>query len=61
MMPPPEALRHIRKYDLRMTQGELAEALGVTRITLTKWETGSTPIGNWRMLSLALDSLKGRQ
>lgn len=36
-----EMLRHARRYK-RLTQGELAEELGVHRTTLVRWESGLT-------------------
>lgn len=32
------------RWRLGLTQGQMAQVLGVTRITITRWETGSRPI-----------------
>lgn len=39
----PQELRRIRK-NLSLTQEQLAERLGVTRVTIARWETGARRI-----------------
>lgn len=35
-----DKVKHLRERYLVMTQGELAEALGVARVSVNGWETG---------------------
>jgi transcriptional regulator with XRE-family HTH domain len=44
-----------------MTQAELADELTVSRITLTRWETGVMVIENPGMLRLAMLGLKAER
>jgi len=37
-------LKRIRETELKLTQMELAEHMGVTRETVTRWEIGKRPI-----------------
>lgn len=39
-LPPPEMARYIRKA-ARVTQGRLAMEIGVDRVTLARWESGT--------------------
>ena len=55
-----EQLREERSR-LRMTQEELAEELGVSRVTLNRWERETMAIQQQRMLILALESIKRRK
>jgi len=36
----PKTVKRIRENELKMTQSELAKALGVQRNTVTRWEMG---------------------
>jgi DNA-binding XRE family transcriptional regulator len=49
-----------RRESLELTQAKLAEAIGVNRVTLARWETGvSTPRGlSARQLGATLDRLE---
>jgi transcriptional regulator with XRE-family HTH domain len=53
-----EELREERRR-LGMTQAQLADQLGVSRVTVTRWEGGVT-IDQPRMLILALESIRRR-
>jgi transcriptional regulator with XRE-family HTH domain len=53
-----EELREERRR-LGMTQAQLADHLGVSRVTVTRWEGGVT-IDQPRMLILALESIRRR-
>ena len=53
----PDELRARRKA-LGYTQGQLAELLGVHRVTVGKWEGGQIAIEHPKMLSLALSTLE---
>jgi transcriptional regulator with XRE-family HTH domain len=46
-----------RRRSLDMSQSELAEALGIARNTIARWERADLPIGSPRLVSLALDGL----
>lgn len=46
-----------RRARLGVTQAELARALAVHPVTVAQWERGVKPIGNGRILRLALDWL----
>ncbi len=50
----PEEVRYLRET-LGMTQVELAERLGISRVTLARWETACAPLA--RPSSLALRSI----
>lgn len=52
----PEELRK-RRQKMGLTQGELATRLGVHRITVTRWETGASPIERPAMLRVMLQHL----
>lgn len=34
----------------RKNQAEMGEALGVTRVTISRWENGENPIPSWALL-----------
>jgi len=51
-----QEIKAVRK-ELGLNQTQLAEKLGVHRVTLAKWETGEVEPENPIMLRLALDSL----
>lgn len=53
-------LREMRKK-LGMTQVELAEALGVSQVTISSWETDRFAIQQPKILKLALDHLRCKQ
>ena len=40
----PDSLRHFRTQRLGWTQERLARLLGVDRVTLARWETGTRPL-----------------
>ena len=46
---------------LGMTQAQLAEALGVSRGTVVRWEGGTMAIDKPQMLALALAELRRRK
>ena len=46
-----------RRRALGLTQEALADRLGVSRVTLAKWETDTLRIEHAAMLALALDAL----
>jgi len=52
-----------RRTALGLTQAALADAVGVNRVTLTRWETGKTsPSGlALRALAAAFDELERKQ
>ena len=50
-----EELRE-RRSALGLTQPELADALGIHRVTISNWERGHHPIPKW--LTLAMDQLR---
>lgn len=52
-----EELRR-RRRALAMTQTELAERLGLTQNTVSRWEKGAAVIGHPPMLDLALRALE---
>lgn len=56
----PAALTLWRNH-LGLRKSELAEALGVHRLTLTRWETGEQTIAHPVMLALALEALDTRR
>lgn len=43
-----------RRRALGMTQGQLAAALGITQVTVARWETDARAIQSPRVLDLAL-------
>lgn len=47
----PEQLATLRE-SIRMTREQLAEALGVDRTTVWRWETGGTPIPDYLPLAI---------
>ena len=47
----PEALRRIRE-ELKLTQEQLADGLGVQPLTIGLWEGGKTPISKSRALAI---------
>ena len=49
-----------RREALGLTQNQLADALGVTQVTIMRWETGKMEISLPRMVSLALEALERR-
>lgn len=49
-----------RRTELGLSQGKLAEALGVPVNTIARWERGELRIERPRMLELALDTLGKR-
>ena len=51
-----ETLRTFRKDELGLTQGDLAERLGIDRTTVARWERGEAAIPPY--LELALRQLK---
>lgn len=50
-----------RREELQLTQAQLAEQLGVTETTIARWERGNEPVGNVRMVRLALERLEALQ
>jgi transcriptional regulator with XRE-family HTH domain len=52
----PETLRQ-RRHRLGLEQAELAELLGVSANTVSRWELGKLTIANPRLLALAIDAL----
>lgn len=55
-----QELRKLRTKHLNWTQTELAQALGVTNNTVSRWERGQLKIENPLMLGLALEALVER-
>jgi len=53
-------IRAYRKR-LRMTQEELAEALGVHPQTISNWERGTQPIQHPHIVRLALEQLAAKR
>jgi DNA-binding XRE family transcriptional regulator len=51
-----EKFKDIRVNKLKMSQGQLADALGLHRITLWRLERGDSPVT--RVLELAMRSVK---
>lgn len=47
-----------RRQEMQLSQVVLAEQLGVTETTLARWERGVEPVGNVRMVRLALERLE---
>ena len=56
----PADCRSIRQA-LGLTQWEFAEAVGVTAITVKRWESGSLVISKGRALSIRSVAAAGRQ
>lgn len=52
----PALLKTIRRH-LGLSQRELAEALGLRRNTITRWECGLAPISHPILLKLSLERL----
>ena len=49
-----------RRKELRLTQDELAKAVGVARMTVVKWELGRLPsLKNLKALEVALEFPRG--
>lgn len=55
----PAALTLWRTH-LGLSKRQLAEALGVHPVTISKWEAGAQPIQHPTILSLALETLERR-
>ena len=55
-----ETLKQARAA-LGLTQEQLAEALGLPRVTITRWETGTVAIRHGRLVALALEALHKRK
>lgn len=49
-----------RRERLGLTQTQLAQALGLTQNTVSRWEIGKTAIQHPEILSLALEALESR-
>lgn len=56
----PEDLR-TRRRRLGLSQTQLAEQLGVTQNTISRWELGEMEIANPTMLRLALERLEDQR
>lgn len=50
-----------RRFALDLTQAELAEFLGINRITVVRWETGEITPESPKMLDLAFEALENRR
>jgi transcriptional regulator with XRE-family HTH domain len=48
-----------RREDLGMKQTDLAEELGLTSVSVSRWETGTVDIPKW--LGLVFEALEARQ
>jgi DNA-binding transcriptional regulator YiaG len=40
----PKELKRVRESELKLTQEELAAAMGISRVTITRWEFGARKI-----------------
>lgn len=56
-------LQRKREEELKLTQKELAEELGIARATVNRWERGyfDDEIGSYHWLNFTLDMLKARR
>jgi transcriptional regulator with XRE-family HTH domain len=50
-----------RREALGLTQTQLGAKLGKHKITVSRWETGTSPIDSPEMVDLALEALEKRQ
>ncbi len=50
-----------RRFALDLTQAELAEFLGINRVTVVRWETGEITPESPKMLDLAFEALEMRR